>query len=92
MCWVQELLGQVEQYKLTIQQLQEQLQALSALKQQTSTAGRTPSTETSLAEPVNPDDGEVAAAVKVDALPEQVAEGGGKIASISVGDQVRSAS
>ena len=90
MCWVQELLGQVDQYKLTIQQLQEQLQALSALKQQSSTSAREMTAAAPLAEPVKPDIAQAAAAAKDDALPEQIAPNDGKIAAISLGDQVRS--
>lgn len=39
---MQALLEEVDQHKLTIQQLQEQLQALTALKQQTSTVAQQP--------------------------------------------------
>lgn len=96
----QALQEEVDQHKLTIQQLQEQLQAITALKQQTSTAAeQSPPQQTGAQDPEASaegnagaasasDDGKAAAA-DVGAKAGGPEEGKGKTVAIAGGEQVR---
>lgn len=86
---MQGLQEEVDQQKLTIQQLQEQLQALLALKQQTSTDAAAYTYETVTEAPA--EDSTDVPSTDTDAAKTSTnaSEGKGKIAAISVGEQVR---
>ena len=93
---MQALLEEVDQHKLTIQQLQEQLQALTALKQQTSTVAEQPpaqqagqdATDASGDSSQGGDPSTEVAAGDAANPGREVSEGKGKPPAISVGDQV----
>ena len=93
---VQTLQEEVDQHKLTIQQLQEQLQAVIALKQQTSTAAdeaspaaAAPQKPEASADTASATDAANAAAADDGTKADGIEEGKGKIVAINGGEQVR---